>query len=61
MSAAAAKSAAAELPVPKVRRLPAWTRRNIAWRALPETYFTVLVHELSPAAFALAPRSRWPG
>mgnify|MGYP000906930514 CR=1 FL=1 len=54
MSAAAAKSAAAELPVPKVRRLPAWTRRNIAWRALPETYFTVLVHELSPAAFALA-------
>lgn len=45
---------AAELPVPKVRRLPAWTRRNIAWRALPETYFTVLVHELSPAAFALA-------
>lgn len=54
MSAAAAKSAAAELPAPKVRRLPAWTRRNIAWRALPETYFTVLVHELSPAAFALA-------
>lgn len=52
MSAAAAKSAAAELP--KVRRLPAWTRRNIAWRALPETYFTVLLHELSPAAFALA-------
>lgn len=55
MSAAAAKAtAAAELPAPKVRRLPAWTRRNIAWRALPETYFTVLVHELSPAAFALA-------
>lgn len=54
MSAAAAKSAAAELPAPKVRRLPPWTRRNIAWRALPETYFTVLVHELSPAAFALA-------
>jgi len=53
MSASAAK-AAAELPAPKVRRLPTWTRRNIAWRALPETYFTVLARELSPAAFALA-------
>lgn len=54
MSASAAKAAAAELPAPKVRRLPAWTRRNVAWRALPETYFTVLARELSPAAFALA-------
>ena len=52
--ASAATAAAAELPAPKVRRLPAWTRRNIAWRAIPETYFTVLVHELSPAALALA-------
>ncbi len=52
--ASAATAAAAELPAPKVRRLPAWTRRNIAWRALPETYFTVLARELSPAAFALA-------
>ena len=54
MSRASAATAAAELPAPKVRRLPSWTRRNIAWRAIPETYFTVLVHELSPAALALA-------
>ncbi|MBK8200282.1 MAG: hypothetical protein IPK75_18200 [Acidobacteria bacterium] len=52
--ASAATTAAAELPAPKVRRLPAWTRRNIAWRAIPETYFTVLARELSPAAYSLA-------
>lgn len=50
-ASAAASHAAAEPPTaPRVRRLPAWTRRRNPYCAIPEVFFTHVAPEVSPAA-----------
>ena len=47
----AASHAAAEPPIaPRIRRLPAWTRRRNPYCAIPEVFFTHVAPEVSPAA-----------
>lgn len=47
----AASHAAAEPPTaPRIRRLPAWTRRRNPYCAIPEVFFTHVAPEVSPAA-----------